>query len=149
MLTAGSVTHLDAQLWRLDLAGATVRYDTSSEFSTASLSPSVEWSGKRAIYTLGGSVAAFAQSQWSLQGRLAAATLLGRDTGRQVNGLLSAETGGTVHSSAYRTGIFRSDARLLLGPSSRGGWVGLAVASGWTSIAGMGWASSWGPAAGA
>lgn len=134
VVLATGAASLSAQRWHVEATGTRITFDTLATVNSASLAPHLTWQTRRAFGNLGGSVTAFGDGRWGVQGQADLSLLLdpfGRLSAARLE--LAGALGGTYHSSGFRTAATRGDVRFHLGGRHIGIWAGPTAATGWTS----------------
>lgn len=132
LLVLAAPQTVTAQRRQVDLSATIVRYDTANEATSFSVAPLLEWERARTYGLLNGDVAAFAEGQWSAQGRGDFSMLLS-PIPPPFHLEITGSADGSVHSSGHRTAATRAELRMHYGGHDRGLWAGGHVATGWTS----------------
>lgn len=113
----------------VDVSASRIAYDTLAPLNAPSLSLLTEWQRPSLFSRVSGSVTAFEDAGWSMQG---SGSLAGWLSPFGVLSPLRLELGGTAggshHSQGFDTGVGRLDGRLHLVGPRMGAWVGTSLA---------------------
>ncbi len=112
------------------MSATRVQFDTLAGVGSVSFAPLTEWQQRRLYVTLGGGLTAFEGGQWAAQVNGNMSLLSGRIGGSPFRAELVGTGLGTYHSSQYRTGSGRGEARLHASGRHLGVWAGAAGAVG-------------------